>query len=358
MGTSLAQILIKKNYEVYITTRSNKQDNNIHYIQGNAVLYDFIERVTTNKYYDCIVDFMDYETSVFKKNIKLLLSATKQYMFLSSSRVYADSKIPITEKNQRVLETCTDIDFMNTDEYPLHKAREEDILKDAIKFFKSTTYTIIRPYITYNTERLQLGTEEKEQWLWRALKNKTIVLPKSIAEKTTTLTYAYDVADIMMRLIGNRKAFNETFHIAGAKPIKWIEVLNIYLNTIEKVTGNKPKVLFYDDLESFMEELKCECQVKYDRIYNRVFDNSKVDDICNMSEYSCIEYINAPEGLESCMKTFISNPKWRHIDARVQAYFDRITKEKTKLFEFCSGKEKIKYVTYRYFHNLLRILKK
>ena len=42
----------------------------------------------------------------------------------------------------------------------------------------------------------QLGVLEKELWLYRALNGRTIVFSKDIAEKSTTLTYGYDVASV------------------------------------------------------------------------------------------------------------------------------------------------------------------
>lgn len=53
---------------------------------------------------------------------------------------------------------CRDEDYIKTDEYALQKARQENILLGS----KYKNWTIIRPYITYNKERLQLGVLEKK----------------------------------------------------------------------------------------------------------------------------------------------------------------------------------------------------
>ena len=73
--------------------------------------------------------------------------------------MYADST-PITEETPRLLDVCKDADYLKTDEYALAKAREENILFCSGKKKR----TIIHPYITYNTERLQLGAIEKDIW--------------------------------------------------------------------------------------------------------------------------------------------------------------------------------------------------
>lgn len=284
MGTALAEILDKMNFEIYVTSRAQKEDfGNVHYIMGNAMDSCFLSSVTADKRYDCIVDFFDYDTNTFKKNVETILKAAGQYIFLSSARVYAPSNGVITEKSARLLEACSDKEFLKTDEYPIHKARQEDFLKELCEKDINYHYTIVRPYITYNTERLQLGVAEKEQWLFRALNGRTIVFPESIGEYWTTLSYGYDVSKTIAALIGNAHAMNETFHIAGAPSVKWKEILKRYVCILETVTGEKPKVLIYDDIEDYSKRTRRITQLKYDRLSNRVFDNSKVESVIGLN---------------------------------------------------------------------------
>ena len=98
--------------------------------------------------------------------------------------VYADSKTLITEESPRLLDVCKDRSYLKTDEYALAKAREENILLESMQ----KNWTIIRPYITYNVERLQLGAIEKDIWLHRALHDRSIPLPKDVATHQTTMT--------------------------------------------------------------------------------------------------------------------------------------------------------------------------
>ena len=94
-------------------------------------------------------------------------------------------KTPITENSPRLLDVVHDIEYLKTDEYALSKARQEDILRKN----RNNNWTIIRPYITYSGQRLQLGIYEKEQWLYRALQNKPIVFPEELRNNLTTLTW-------------------------------------------------------------------------------------------------------------------------------------------------------------------------
>ena len=98
-------------------------------------------------------------------------------------------------------------------------------------------WTIIRPYITYSEERLQLGVLEKEAWLYRAMHNRPIVSSADINNKVTTLTYGFDVAKGINAIIGQEAAFGEAFHITSSGSITWNNVLEIYTNVLEKHLG-------------------------------------------------------------------------------------------------------------------------
>ncbi len=61
-------------------------------------------------WYDAIVDCMGYSTQKFNERYRMMLDNTSQYIFLSSYRVYADSKGLITETTPRLLDV---LDQMN-----------------------------------------------------------------------------------------------------------------------------------------------------------------------------------------------------------------------------------------------------
>ena len=84
-----------------------------------------------NTYYDVIVDFMNYNYEEFLECHRALLEATDHYIFLSSSRVYANHEGRITENCPRLLETSKDEAFLSTNRYALRKAREENILRQS-----------------------------------------------------------------------------------------------------------------------------------------------------------------------------------------------------------------------------------
>lgn len=342
MGVHLVEILSQRGEEVFVTSRRVRPSHdNITYIQGDAHDDGFLESLLSRQRWDAVVDFMVYSTAEFQKRMPLLLDATSQYVFLSSARVYADSTAPITEHSPRLLDVSRDHEYLATDEYALAKARQEDILRDS----GHANWTVIRPYITYSEIRLQLGVLEKEAWLARALRGQTIVFSKDIAGRMTTLTYGHDVARGIAALTGSEKARGEAFHITCDHPIRWREVLDIYLEVLERKTGQRPKALLTDTAPFITP------QVKYDRYYNRRFDNTKIGAFIDTSAFT-----DPHEGLRGCLEAFLEKPQFREIPAHTEALLDRVAGERTPLATFVGAKRKAVYVLFRRCPGAARIL--
>lgn len=343
MGKPVVEILARRGHDVFVTSRKQHAEENPHikYILGNANDDDIIKQIL-NKPYDAIIDFMVYTTQKFESRVNLLLDSTKQYLFLSSARVYADQgKRKITEQSPRLLDTTNDIEYKKTDEYALAKAREENILLDS----QNKNWTIIRPYITYNDERLQLGVLEKEMWLYRALRGKSIVFSQDIADHVTTLTYGYDVALRIADLIGKEEALGEVFHITTDESICWSQVLDIYLQTVEKVIGKRPKVYMLRDASLIAKVCHNQYQIKYDRLFDRKFDNQKIQDVTREERL----FLPAEVGLKKCLEQFIKkNTEFRSINWRLEGAMDKLSGEKERIRNIPGYKNKGRYILHRY----------
>lgn len=338
MGKHLVNMLAERGDKVTVTTRTVRDNmTNVNYIQGNARDEEFLYTLLDQQW-DAIVDFMLYTTSGFVQRLDKILAATTQYIFLSSARVYSNSEGPITEVSPRLLDSSSDEEFLATDEYSLSKARQEDLLRKSVH----KNWTIIRPYITYSEQRLQLGTLEKENWLYRALKGRTIIFSEDIAKKLTTLTYGLDVAKAMSALIGEPRAISEAFHITQENAHSWHEVLQLYLTVLERHLGIKANVLFLN-LDEFSLCRHAKYQINYDRMFNRSFNNAKVAEFVNVNSFHQYELM-----LASCLEEFLENPKFQQIDWRSEAIMDRYSSELASLNEFKGFKQLIKYILYRF----------
>lgn len=337
MGSHLCKILKEAGYHVYVTSRRERKDvDGISYIKGNAHDMPFLTQLLKQYQWKAIVDFMVYTTEDFQQRYQLFLDATSQYFFLSSARVYAESQQPLTEDSPRLLDVVKDEAYLATDEYALAKARQENLLMQSGK----RNWTVIRPYITFDEYRLQLSSAEKEWWLYRALQGRTIIFSKDLACKYTSLTYGYDVARGIAALIGKESACGECFHITTDDKYKWSELLEAYLDAIEKETRTRPKVKMLEKWSPLVGGSPL--QVKWDRLYNRKFDNSKINRFIDTSTFK-----GTMSALKDCVRVFIKKPYFRPISWKEEAKRDRFTREWTRLSEIPSWSQKIKYTLTR-----------
>jgi len=338
IGAHVVETLSKQDHTIVITSRSKHESKgSVSYAQGNAKDLDFIKTILKQNW-DVIIDFMVYTENEFKERVDLFLESNAHYIFLSTSRVYDQSDDLLTEASVRLLDSSKDSIFLATSEYALKKAREENLL------FASPhkNWTIIRPYITYSSQRLQLGTLEKEDWLYRALKGRSIVFSQEMMDCLTTLTYGLDVAKGITSILGKKEAFGQAYHITNNTSNSWIEIIDLYLDSIEAIKGVRPKVV-YQNFSDFTKWNPGIYQIKYDRFFNRQFDNTKINAFIDTKPFISIE-----DGLKKSLSEFLQKPRFLAISWRKEAIKDRFCHEKTPLSEISGLKQKIKYVLFRY----------
>ena len=339
IGVCLQKLLSQEGHQVYVTTRSLREDPDgmVVYLHGNAKDPDFIKRLSDD--FDAVVDFMSYKTAEFADRVHILLDKTRHYVFLSSARVFADSK-PIIEDSPRLLDVSTNVEYLKTDEYALTKARQENLLRDTDRH----NYTIVRPYITYGRERLQLSVLEKEEWLYRAVHGRSIIFCKELAEKHTTLTSGHDVASCIGAIL-RAGCHGETYNLTNSYSITWTQVLDIYLDELERHLNRHPKVSWVplDDFVRLYRPGDARYQITKDRLYDRFFDNSKLSNLIRTDNF-----INPEEGLRQSISYFLTTTKknFRAINWKKQGELDKYVRERASFDEFHHLKSLIHY----YYH--------
>lgn len=340
MGSHLVEFLLRKGHSVYVTTRSHRKAiRNETFLIGNAHDRIFLDSILQSNEWDAIVDFMVYQTDEFEEKACLFLNYTKQYVFLSSSRVYAETDSLLREDSPRLLDICPDSNYVASDEYAIAKAKQENILKNSGK----NNWTIIRPYVTFSESRLQLSCEEKESWLYRALHGRSIVFSSDLADRQTTFTYGADVARGIAAVIGERLALGQAYHITNGDVNRWSDILDAYLDALNDVLGYRPNVFEKSQYALYMGGNVL--QVKYDRLYNRKFDNSKINAFVDTSSF-----MRTKEAVRMCVREFVKHPVWLKINWEYEAMKDRETHEWISAKEWLriSGfKQKVKYILIR-----------
>lgn len=325
MGTHLIRFLSENNdVQVTVTSRKERKSHgNINYIVGNARDSAFMSSLLKNAYYDVIIDFMNYNYEEFMEYHRALLAATDHYIFLSSSRVYANYEGRITESCPRLLETTKDEAFLSTNRYALRKAREEDMLRSS----GMTNYTIIRPYITYSNRRLQLGIYEKEEWLYRVLNDKPLIMSEGILDKMTTLTFGRDVSFGIYK-IALGKPLADAVHITTMENMTWLEILKMYASIIKEQTGKDIMLYTSHEIKSIEMIYEGGYNTIYDRQWNRLFDNTKAEHVCGH-----IDYLGMWEGISGCLEEFLldwkvkGNDLFLPLNSDYEKEMDRLTQD-------------------------------
>ena len=341
MGLPLLNILKSKDeYTLFATSREKYIEEGVCWVQGNGKDYSWVSKFLRNNEFDAVVDFLNYSTNEFKERYEFILNNTNHYFFISSARVYAENHNIMDERAPRILDVCKDDAYLIGDSYDLAKARQENLLNES----SLKNYTIVRPSITYNDNRLQLAIFEKDEWLYRVFDNNSIIFPEELDEIITTMTYGKDVAYAISKLLFNPLAYGETFNICNMEGRTWGEILSIYLKCLEKNMNRKIKVYRVENVEKMSRDLNRYYQYKYARGISRRFTNKKLESVTGE-----IDWVTPEKGLTYCINSFFKNgAKIMWPNCRRAAYYDRIVRENTPLKRFKSMKQKIGYIGYRF----------
>lgn len=305
MGAHLVPELINLGYKVDVVSLEDKEsaNPNLNYFKCDIKDLENLNNLLKNDY-NAIVDFMIYGTKEFADKCDLFLNNTDQYVYLSSYRVYADAKGPITESTPRLLDVSTDSHYLASDDYSLHKARGEDRLKASGK----TNWTIVRPTITYSNQRIQLTCLEGNTIINRSRLGKPVVVSKDAMKAQTTMTWGGDVAKMISRLVLNKSAMGEAYTTATAEHHSWEEIAEYY----KELIGLKYLAVSTDEFLSIKSDEPYDnyrWKVIYDRVYDRIIDNTKILNVAGMKQSELMplyeglkrELANLPENIFASM---------------------------------------------------------
>ena len=301
MGIYLVPELAAMGYEVKVISWDDIVSDNprVTYVKADGKDSRYLKELLKEKF-AAIVDFMMYPGKEFNERYDLLLRNTDHYIYLSSYRVYDGVETPITENSPRLLDNSKDKDFLATDDYSLYKARGENILRNS----KYNNWTIVRPAITYSKRRFQLVTLEAPVCVARAMKGLPVVIPGEALSVQATMSWAGDVARMFSRLLFNPSALRECFTLATAEHRTWGEIAEYYKEIIglDYIAVDKE-----DYLEIMGGSVGARYQLDYDRLFDRIVDNSKVLRATDLKQE---DFISLQKGLEKELSALPEDAAW------------------------------------------------
>ena len=173
-----------------------------------------------DRVFDSVLDILCYKREDISYSLNLFAKHCKQYFFFSSAEAYNKGKY----KDEIYDETVELVNPLWS--YSINKAAcEVELIKLARKY--NVKYTIIRPAITYGNTRIPYGIMPSYGYHGTLIKrmehNKPTILWND-GKNLAMITRVEDFAIGFIGLIGNRKAFNQSFHIVGDEAYSWKSV--------------------------------------------------------------------------------------------------------------------------------------
>ncbi len=279
MGQHLVPQLSELGYEIDALALDEPRQTfpNVHYFKVNFKDKTVRDELLA-RHYDGIVDFMNYSTSEIDQ-LPLLVASTGHYIFLSSCRVFANEEVPIKESSPRLFDVSTDKALLASDDYCIYKARSENLLRS----LDSKNWTIVRPSTTFSFMRYQLVTLEAPDCVGRAFRGKKVVLPIQAHDIPSSMTWGYDVATMLARILFNERALGEDFNVTSSEAHPWSVVADYYKDicNLEAVWVDEEDYLKILDPKP---NLGKRWQLEYARLFNRTYDNSKLLDVTGLRQ--------------------------------------------------------------------------
>lgn len=352
MGKPLVSELYNKGYKVDIICRKKVNDNrDVKYYYGDAKDKSFMKSVLSN-HYNVIVDFCMYSSAEFKDRYESLLEATDKYVCLSSSAVYANVDYPKSESAPLYIEVDPPVvGGENFKWYCYEKARIEETLRQS----KYKNWTIIRPGMTMNNNHFYWGNWIDEEWSFRIVHGKTVVIPRDMLSFKASITYGGDVTPMIMAVVTAPEAIGQTYNVTSKQVFSWQELLDLYRVVFGKY-GIDLKIKYIDSCDEIIRFSPSERYVyERARLLDRIYDSSKIYELTKVYDFADLK-----EKLVEWVGDYIQKKPTiiRSKKVRNTALLDKITGEKTARKFFVSTTDYFEYLIFRYMSGLILFVRK
>jgi nucleoside-diphosphate-sugar epimerase len=271
ISTAATELLVSQGHDLYLYCRGcgvykefKEEGVKVQYGDINDELFvkSFLEKHT----FDVVADWTVMTPEQAKRDIRLFIGKTSQYIFVSSASVYQRPS-----KNYLITE---DIPLENPFwEYSRNKIECEKILMEAYKK-DGFPVTIVRPSLTYGDTIIPyilISWHRPWSLIDRMRKGKRVIVPGD-GTSLWVITHNSDFAKGIVGLMGKEKAIGEAFHITSDEVLTWDDIVN----QIAEVIGVEPKMTHISSefILAFMPEQMG--NLTGDKITSVVFDNSKL----------------------------------------------------------------------------------
>lgn len=334
-----------KGYTITIMNRgirSNTVPNGVEHLVCDVKNEAALKDVLSGRYFDVVVDFVSRIPSETRMLYSVFSGICKQYIFISTACVYrrCQEDMPIKENSPKPNKNWS---------YNVEKFECEETLKSLSKDSKAY-YTIVRPYITYDNERIPFGIAPEYKYhrtIIERIKSGKPMFVWGDGQTMTTSTYVSEFAVGLVGLFLNDKARNEDFHITSSMSYPVIDVLTLLFEKL----GKKPQIvhLTNEEMSEWLPQYRS--MLLGDRVLPAVFDNSKIKSAVPEFESK----ITLSDGLDKILAYYSENGNYEY-DYKYEGIIDRLLRNKGvkcgfKQYIYSPHNSRLVYSVYRYFNN-------
>ena len=292
LGSYTARELLSKGaYVDVICLEDNVSDNErLTYYKQNATV-EFLEELFDEKHYDGVINFIHYKkVEDYKPYHELIIKNTDHLIFISSYRVYADERHPITEDAPRLLDVTSDEEFLEKEDYALAKARCEDLLTGE---HSGEPWTVVRPVISFSYRRFDLFTYSRND-IWDMVeKYGKLPMPISARDLGAGIDWAGNSGKLIANLLFKNEAIGEAYTVSSAQNLTWGQLGEIYAELLGFEIEWCDDGTFEKRYPSSVERKRW--LYRYDRKFDRTIDNSKILKATGLKES---DFTSVAEGLK------------------------------------------------------------
>lgn len=343
LSTAICRLAVNKGIEVSVLNRGNnnsKLPKGVTIYKGNFhSKQDLLQCLEYGKY-DVVIDFLSRIPSDIEHVYSIFSNNCQQFIFISSACVYRRAKedFPIKETSPKPNKDWSyNIEKYNCEKKMIEKSKGS-----------SSYYTIIRPYITYDKNRIPFGIAPAYKFhrtIIERIKHDKPLFVWNNGQTLTTLTYVEEFAEGVVGLFLNPKAVNQDFHITTDFTCQVKDVLLC----LYKELGKSPNIINIPDklLVKVMPNYKG--MLYGDRKLDAVFDNSKIKDAVPGLRFTT----DIHQGIHQILEHYKKSNDYLY-DYQYEGQLDRMMNKfgiKTSFIKY-QGSLKVSrylYLLYRYF---------
>lgn len=260
------------------------------------------------EHFDAVCQFRLFDEAAITRDIERFSGHCGQYVFISTASAYQKPvrNLPITER------TPLDNPYWA---YSRAKTAMEKLLRGQ----SGLPYTIVRPSHTYRTHMPTPLSGNLD--VSRLLRNKPVVVHGD-GESLWTITHAQDFAPPFVKLLGNKQALGEDFHITGDRQWSWNEILQ----AVASALGVKDYRFVHVPTDTLIRyNPDWSGPLLGDKSPSVIFDNSKVKSV--VGDFDCP--IDPWGGMKKVAAQFPGDAN--DFDSAADALHDRIVADQSSL---------------------------